>query len=227
MRFLLTLTCLLALSTSVFAADLKADAEFGVKHTLERVITLPQDQGKWYVSLFGDSTDPQYQRLQQWFETHKGLSNLRTQVHYNEYATDVTRYQKYAEQMPGLPCVRVQNSKGNVRSEFWADYLPLTGEALFVGIKADLRDETRQRRRRLCPSPEPEPTPEPMPGPAPIPDGPPVFDEPEPEPEPEEEASGFPWLIAIAALAIGIGIGVTQGYRKERLDAVSPKQKAL
>ncbi len=226
MRFLLTLTCLLALSTSVFAADLKADAEFGVKHTQERVITLPQDQGKWYVSLFGDSTDPKYQRLQQWFKTHEGLSDLRGQVHYNEYATDTTRYQRYTEQMPGLPCVRVQNSKGSVRAEFWADYIPLTGEALFTGIKADLRDETRQRRRRLCPCPSPDPVPTPEPTPdVPFNDGPPVFDEPEPEPEPE--TSSFPFLLALAALAVGLGVGVTQGYRKERLDAASPKQKGL
>lgn len=219
---LLVLVCFFALPTSVLAADLSADAAYGVKHAQERVITLPQDQGKWYVSLFGDPTDLQYQRLQKWFQSHSGLTHLRGQVHYNEYSSKSTRYQRYAKSMPGLPCVRVQNSKGVVTSEFWSKYIPLTGEALFNGIKGDLRDGTSwgmtgQRNRLRC---RPKPTP-----PAPLePPTPPVepIDNPpnlEPEPEPESEKSGFPWLLALTAAIIGGGVGVGQGFKGEHLDS--------
>ena len=214
-----TLVCLLAFSVN--AADVKAE------YTQERIVELPQDGGRWYLTLFGDSADPQYQMLRSWLQTHNGLSTLRSQVHYNDYLTTSPRYPRYAESMPGLPCIRLQNSRGTVISEFWSNNIPLTGEALFSSIKGDLRSKAswgllRQRRGpqpRRC-RPSPQPTPAPTPAPAPV-DTPPVFDEPEDAPE----ESGFPWLLALAAAIIGIGVGVGQGYKREHMDSSNSGSK--
>ena len=208
-HILLSLVCLLSMSSGVFAI------QNGVKHTQERVITLPQDQGKWYVSLFGDPNDPKFQLLQQWFQLHSGLDNLRGQTHFNVYPTTSTRYQRYAKTLPGLPCIRVQNSEGVVASEFWNEYIPMSGESLYQGIRGDLQDKASWGclRRRRC-RPKPQPTPEPVPTPEPIlapVDTPPVL-------APEPQKPSFPWLLAVLSALAGGGLGVAQGYKNEHID---------
>lgn len=208
-RMFLILTCFCMLTSAAFA-------------TQERVIELPQDQGMWYVSLFGDPADPQYRKMQQWFKDDKGLARLRSQVHYNEYTTDTARFKRYADSLPTLPCLRIQNSKGTVMSEFWSGYIPKSSSALLSGISQDLQGKTSfrfviHRRRYHCPGPQPAPAPAPAP-PSPTPDKPPVLDTPPVLEEPESEEPGFPWLVALAAAAIGAGIGFASGYKKEHID---------
>ena len=217
-QLFLVLSCLLILC-SPFAATV-ATAEY----TQERVVSLPQDQGKWYVSIFGDTADPQFQKLQGWFQSNPGLSNIREQVHFNVYPTDSARYQRYARTLPGYVCVRVQNSKGSVLSEYWDEYLPSSGDLLYQGIALDIQKKTGFRfiihhRRYHCPGPNPNPNPVPVPAPVEPVDDPPVLDA-----KPEEP--GFPWMIAALAAVLGAGLGVGQGYKKEHIDAPSPA-KAL
>lgn len=229
---ILTLSSCFAVETTI---EMKADAEYGVMHTQERVINLPNDGGNWYLSLYGDPADPRYQQLKQWFHTNSVLVDFRKQTHYNEISSNHPRYQRYAETMPGLPCIRLQNSKGIVVSEFWDDNIPMTDTALVQGIKGDMQDKTSwgclRRRRNPSPTPAPDtnPTPKPQPVPTPI-DTPPKF-EPDPEPDPEVEPApepkqGFPWLLAFLSAAIGGGVGVVQGYQNEHLSSpakASPK----
>lgn len=190
--------------------------------TQERVIVLPQDGGRWFLTIYGDDADLKYQKLKSWLQTHDGLSTLRSQTHYNEYIPTDTRYQRYAASLPGPVCIRLQNSKGVVTSEFWSDNIPLTAEALFKGIKGDLQDKTSWGclKRRRCPTPSPAPTPAPAPAPAPV-DTPPVLEDDEQEVEPEPEPT-FPWILAALAGFVGAGIGVSQGFKKEHIDS---KQK--
>jgi hypothetical protein len=211
--------CLLALTTAALADDLRAERNYGVKQNAEeRIISLPQDQGRWFVTLFGDPRDARFQDLQRWFQNHTGLKHLRSQTHFNIYSTDNIRYrQRYAKTMPGLPCVRVQTNKGVVASEFWSDYIPMSPDALYAGIRGDLADKASWgclRKRRCCPRPRPQPEPEPVPEPEPQPEP-----EPEPEPQPPElptkPVSRFPWLLTILAGLIGGGIGFYQGWRDE------------
>lgn len=218
--------CLLVLMGIMLVAanTLAADTVYGVDHAEERVIILPQDQGQWYISLFGDITDPQFMVLHEWFYGHAGLKNLRGQVHYNEYATTGIRYQRYAKTLPGLPCVRVQNSRGKVISEFWAEYIPMSSSALYNGICADMRKKVdgiktggpfrclKNMQQRCCPKPAPAPVPEP-----PSVDASPVVD------TPPVVQSSFPWLLLGASIIVGGGIGVTQGYR----DQYYPKPSVL
>lgn len=232
-HFFLALVCILLVAGNTLAAD----TVYGVDHAEERVITLPQDQGQWYISLFGELTDPQFQALHEWFYEHNGLNNLRGQVHYNEYATTGIRYPRYAKTLPGLPCVRVQNSQGKVISEFWAEYIPMTSSALYNGICADMRKKVKgvktggpfrcirraprtaplllpipHLKQRCCPKPAP------VPEPTPVVDAPPVVDTPPAVPQPS-----FPWLLLGASLIVGGGIGVAQGYQAQYY----PKPAAL
>lgn len=220
-RLLLALMC--------FCMLLSMASVIEAEYTQERVIELPQDQGMWYVSLFGDSADPQYRKLQQWFQANKGLVSLRGQVHYNEYTIDTARFQRYAESLPSLPCLRIQNSQGSVISEFWSDYIPKSSAALLNGIAQDLQGKTSFRfvihhRRYHCPDrqPSPEPTPPTTPPAsplAPILDTPPVID------EPELEEPNFPWLLILVAVVIGAGIGFAGGYKKEHIDQLDTQKK--
>lgn len=225
------LIALFLLCIVILPVGLTEAASDGVITVQERVITLPQDQTTWYVSLFGNTNDVKFQELKVWFKTNEGLADLRKQVHYNEYTTDQERYKRYAASMPGLPCVRIQNGKGVVTSEFWSDNIPLSSEALFQGICGDLKNKTSwgslgRRRNNWCrprPQPQPQPPPQPPePGP-PSPDlpiGPPVIVQPEPEPEPEEP--GFPWLLTVLSALLGGGFGFVQGYKKEHFNNASP-----
>jgi hypothetical protein len=205
-RILLTLVCLLAFSVSAFATE-------------ERV-NLPQDQGAWYLTIFGDDG-----QLQTWLKTDVGLAKLKSQVRFNEYTTNQLRYQRYAKDMPGLPCIRLQNEKGLVVSEFWGDNIPTTSAALYRGIKGDLQDKTSWGclRRRRCPAPkrEPEPTKPPVIVPVDTPVGPPVLDE---EPEEPKESRMWILLVALGALAGGV-FGFYQGYKAEHMDKASPPSK--
>jgi hypothetical protein len=229
---IITLSSCFAVETTV---EMKADAAYGVKYVQERVLELPNDGGNWYLTLYGDPADPEYQELKSWLRTNSVLIDFRKQVHYNEVSNKHPRYQRYAKTMPGLPCIRLQNSRGVVVSEFWDDNIPLTGEALVQGIKGDMQDKTswgclrRRRNPSPCPTPDTTPTPKPQPVPTPI-DTPPKF-EPDPEPDPEvkpapEPTPSFPWLLALLSAVIGGTIGVVQGYQDEHLNSptsVAPK----
>ena len=223
------LIALFLLCIVIFPAGLTEAASDGVITVQERIVTLPQDQATWYLSLFGDTNDPIFQELKAWFKTNEGLANLKKQVHYNEYTTDQVRYDRYAKSMPGLPCIRVQNGEGVVTSEHWKDNIPMSSKALFQGICGDLKDKTswgclRRRRNDRC-NPQPQPQPEPQPEPPPdLPIGPPKI---QPEPEPEPEAPGFPWGLTILSALIGGGVGFVQGYQTERMDKGESKQGSL
>jgi hypothetical protein len=206
--------CLLAFTVSAFAAE-------------ERVLTLPQDQGAWYLTIFGEAKDAKFQELQTWFKTNKGLIKLKSQVRFNKYTADHLRYQRYAENMPGLPCIRLQNELGIVASEFWGDNIPMSSASLLRGIKEDLQDKTSWGclRKRKCPKPVKPPVEPPKPVEPPVepPVGPPVFDEPEPEPE---ESQLWLLLVVIAALGGG-GFGFAQEYKAEHMDKPGPSSSKL
>jgi len=182
----------------------------------------PADQAMWYVTVFGVKADAKFQQLQSWFNSDAGLKNLRNQCHYNEYTTDQIRFKRYKDGLPGLPCVRVQNEKGRVISEYWADNIPNTSDALYRGIRSALQNKAQgclfgKRRRKSCPNRQP-PTPPSTPPPTPPvgpPAGPPVL-------PPEPKAPGFPWLLALLSTLTGAGVGIYHGYQKERMDASAP-----
>lgn len=194
----------------------------------EERVAPPQDQGAWYVSVFGDPTDAKFQQLKSWFKVNEGLKSLRDQVHYNEYSSNQLRFKRYENSLPGLPCVRMQNEKGQVKSEFWAGNIPITSDGLYRAVRSDLQNKAKgcllgKRRRKSCPNRNPPaPTPPPVAPPSTPPVGPPVL-----PPDPEPEKSGFPWLLAALSTLIGVGIGVAQGWKKEHEDSAAPSVTKL
>ena len=111
-KLLLSVLCLLA----VFAAAVPclADTVNGVLAE-ERVVNLPQDQSKWYVSVVGNAADSRYNEIVGWFDTNASLKKLKNQVHFCPVTSDTAIYQaRYASNVKGLPTVRMQKADGTV-----------------------------------------------------------------------------------------------------------------
>lgn len=185
----------------------------------DRVLTLPQDQGTWYLTVFGNP-DAEFQTLTGWLESDKELAKLKSQVRYNEYTTDQVRYQRYAKDIPGLPCIRLQNEKGLVVSEYWGTNIPTDSGKLYKGIKSDFSNKTTWGcPRRGCPTPTPTPTPEPVViVDVNVPTGPPVLEE-----EGEEPSESNLWMLLVLLAAVASGsLSFVQSYRKESEEKSGP-----
>jgi hypothetical protein len=214
MKRLLLALCAIA---CIFAATAPcfADATYGVLAE-ERVINLPSDQGKWYISVVGDAANPQYQTIIKWFDTNAHLKNLKNRVHFCPVTTDSAVYrERYASNVKGLPTVRFQQPNGIVIYEAAGTNLPFTAEGLYGAMansidKAQGRPILPWRRNHVHPCPCPGPQPDPSPGPVdpePQPLDPPV----DPVEPPIDTQSDLPpvWLMALVlVLSAGLGIGM-------------------
>lgn len=139
------------------------------------IINLPQDQGKWYVSVVGDQANQQYRQIANWFQTDRDLRKLRYQTHYNEILLGTATYEeRYKPNVKGLPTVRVQDSESRVVYEASGNNIPYSTGGLYAAIaKAVVKAKGGSQCpwRRPCPVPTPDPLPDTDPEPAPIDDG--------------------------------------------------------
>ena len=98
----------------------------------ERVVSLPQDGGKWYVSVVGNANDAAYLRLLVWFDNNASLKALKNKVHFCPVTTGTPIYQeRYASNVKGLPTVRVQKDtegqrRGGLRGR--RENIPMTAD---------------------------------------------------------------------------------------------------
>lgn len=184
----------------------------------ERVVTLPQDQDQWYISVVGEAGEARYQKVLGWFDTNADLKHLKGQVHFCPVRSNSAIYkERYAPNVKGLPTVRVQDSKGVVIYEAAGDAIPMTAEGLFGAIADDAQKAQGcilRPWRKICPGPGPCPTPTPDPEPQPL----------DPEPQPLDPAPGPPdivrptqsalppWWAMLLALAAGNVVGVAQKW---------------
>lgn len=219
MKFLLSLIAVLMLSTATFAdepktvTETKIDAVHGVRYTEERIVSLPQDEDKMYVSIFGNPTDAKYNQIVQWFKTVPELKPFQSQTHYQTLTTNTQMYQeRYAGDVPALPCIRVQDKDGKVLFQVSGDNVPMTGQALSKNLNTECLRRWRERRN---PQPNPEPTPAPMP--MPMPD-----DEVDPDAQPDviepihDEDPNLLMVMAVAGggLVAGSGTGLVKKQRE-------------
>ncbi len=142
----------------------------------ERIVNLPNDQSKWYVSVVGNKQDARYQEIVSWFNTNEKLKKLKDQVHFCPITNNTTIYkERYAKNVIGLPTVRVQKSDGEVVYESYGNNIPMSADGLNGAIAERVlpwRKQVDDRRRpRPCPSPSPSPAPPLDPEPQPIIDG--------------------------------------------------------
>lgn len=192
-------------------------AEIGGVLTNERVVNLPQDQTKWYISIVGTKDAEHYERLIGWFNTNENLAKLKSQVHFKPVNVDTVIFnERYKSNIKGLPTVRVQEADGTVVYEAAGKYLPLTSNGLYGAI-ADATSVAQNIRpilpwRRQMES-------RPCPGPCPTPPAP----EPTPEPDdggpPEVDDSGFSIvlvvLLCLLSGVVGAAIGVIVEWKRE------------
>lgn len=143
-----------------------ADTNYGVlahKH----IIQLPQDEGKWYISVVGNSSNSQYKQIIGWFKSNSDLKSLKYQTHYNEILKGTPTYnERYAGNIKGLPTIRIQDADSRVVYEANGDRIPFTSEGLYAAMA---RSVAKARGIDLgnpwisCPCPRPQPAPEPDP----------------------------------------------------------------
>lgn len=111
----------------------------------ERVVTLPNDGGKWHLSIWyaNKTTDSASRRLANYFASDPVLQSISTQAIIHEHDAsnpDPVFAARYSDQP--APGVLLQNSKGVVVYKATGNNIPTTGAALAteildsVGIKA-------------------------------------------------------------------------------------------
>lgn len=227
-RLLLSICLVLAMFAAVVPSFADTATVNGVL-AQERVVNLPQDQGKWYVSVVGDANDARYQQLLSWFDTNEQLKGLRDQVHYYRIRTDGAMYRdRYAPNVKGLPTVRVQDASAVVIYEAAGANIPMTPEGLYGAIANDVSKVTGRplllpwRRNHTHPNNGPCPTPNPNPNPVPVPPDPPAPPlDPGPSGPPKVDTQGLnPYVLlgpsALACFVVGLAIG----YGKKLLQKI-------
>ena len=224
-KLLMCVLCVVALCAALVPCF--ADTSDGVLAE-ERVVILPADQAKWYISVVGNASDARYNQVIGWFDSNASLVKLKRQVHFCPVTADSPLYaERYAGNVKGLPTVRMQKSDGTVVYEAAGKNLPVTAAGL-NGALASAVNETqgifpllpwRREMERRCPGRQPQP----QPGPAPKldPEPPPLDDRGVPEVEPEDVYQD--WLVApICGLAVIAGLCL--GYGRKLKDKLTARQ---
>ena len=176
----------------IFALLLMLTSEVAVGQELTK---LPQDQDKWYLTVFGTPGEAKYEAVKKWF-SQEPLQDVKRQTHYNAFRSDSTMFsERYSSSTKDLPCVRLQNAKGKVIYQASGSNVPGTPEALYDSMAQTLQGTEN------CPwkkTPPKEPDPEPA-----VPDdkgGPPDTVNP-----PEAPKTGVPiWVFIVGGLAAAV-----------------------
>ena len=222
MNRLLLLVCVM-LASFVSICPCAADGVNGVLCE-ERVINLPQDMGKWYISVVGDANDTNYQRVLSWFNNDTKMKTLRDTVHFCPVTVDTAIYrERYATtigqyKITSLPCVRLQKPGGLVVYQACGKSIPMTSQGLYGALANDIQvaegirpilpwRRDMERRCPVQPSPQPDPDSQPDPEPQPL--------EPTPDaPNIGVEADLPPIWLAGLMLVIGVGAGGVYQWKK-------------
>lgn len=211
-RFLLALVLLTASVLPTVAAEapiFKVDPAYGAVYVQERIVVLPQDQDKLYLTVVGDPNDPQVKTVLNWFNTHNDLVAIKNQTHYRFMPTtgdsEPARYfrARYSAKTPYVPCIRLQKADGTLVVDLGPNQIPATPEALFNAVNRPAT-ECFRKNNNSCPNPNPSPAPNTDPTPGPI-------HRTEP---PAKPASKFPWILLGFVTLCGAGVGVYQKYRE-------------
>lgn len=198
----------------------------------ERVVNLPNDSGKWYISVVGSACDARYREVLGWFDTYPGLMEAKNQVHFCPVTSSTAIYkERYAPNVKALPTVRLQKPDGTVVYEASGKNIPMTAAGLNGAMAAAVNTAQgirpvlpwRRDMERRCPGPSPCPTPQPGPQPEPDPEPQPLDDGAIPDfGEPPVEAP-VPWLAVLVPIGFVGGIGA--GYGRKLIAKLHPAVK--
>lgn len=167
-RFLIAVVLLVACATpSLAATNYRADAAYGVRYATEKVVELPRDNGKPYLTVIGSNADPRFHVLKEWFEQNETLAAIAGQTHYNPIAIEDPRFsERMADEYPVTPCVVLQDGRTFAKVvEFTDAELPMTADALATGLnrKASAAECFGLRSHRQDAAPAPRKDTKPMP----------------------------------------------------------------
>jgi len=155
------------LFVAAFLLYLVAALALPVAIAFSEEVALPQDQDKLHISVIGEQSDEQYQRILGWFRyEHPSdeLVALRKRVHFHavEASTAIFR-ERYKPNIEGLPTVRVQGGDGVVIYEKAGNDLPTSAHALHSDINLSIlatqvapwrqqrRERWEQLKQKCCP----------------------------------------------------------------------------
>jgi hypothetical protein len=181
----------------------------GVVWPQERVITLPDDSQKWYLTVIVEPGQRHEHVLRRWFAEHEHLSKLAHQCHFHIYRTNDAMYrERYARFVGTAPAVLLQESNGAVVFAATGIQIPMTADTLYDAMRPQITEHLK------CPWCVPQPTPEPKPAPRPEPQPAPVSVPPTdlthlgPPDAPEAQSVDLSFILQlIGTLAGGGGIG--------------------
>ncbi len=231
-KLLLCVLCVLALFATVTPCF--ADTVNGVLAE-ERVVNLPQDAGKWYVSVVGNTNDARYNEILGWFESNASLTKLKNQVHFCPVTADTALYQeRYASNVKGLPTVRMQRADGTVVYEAAGRNIPLTAPGLNGALAGSAQDAQgllpllpwrRNADKRLNnlehAKPQPQPQPQPDPPPQPLDDN----ATPDDSVTPDGTDCALAWWLLTPLCTVSLLGGLVLGYGKKLKEKWLPTGK--
>ena len=213
---LLSVLCIAALLATAFPC---LAGTTGVAPAEERVVNLPQDQARLYISVVGEANDARYREVVGWFNRDANLMKLRVQVHFCPVTTQTAIYtERYAPNVKALPTVRMQKSDGRVIYEAAGRQIPATAAELNAALTESTRLILPWRREieRRLPA-QPDPLPDPLPDSTPEP-------EPQPSVGPTPIAAPPVWYLAAACLALFL-VGAGAGYGRLLYGKLHPRVK--
>lgn len=215
-RLLCLLALCLAFASPCLAAEnktTKADPAYGVRYAQEQVVTLPQDQNKPYITVFGHPNDPRFREVVKWFQTNPTLVSLKNQTHFNAIHTTSAMFtERYAASTAPVLMVRMQVA-GELEpiAELAGKAVPITADALAKHLNTKAGSATCLKRLLCKPDktkpPEKDPEPQPLPPPT------------TPAKPNQRELPVWPCVVAVILAAIGgAGFGLYKSLSgKERM----------
>lgn len=132
---------------TITESELTSDPGYGVKYTKERIIKLPQDSNKFFVTVIGNPNDVRFNQIKGWFKDVPELAKLKGETHFNAISTTQADYkERYGKTVSAVPLIRVQTAKGAVVYQVSGTNLPMSGQALSRSINTEFLRRWRERR---------------------------------------------------------------------------------
>lgn len=135
----------------------------------ERVTVLPEDGGKWHLTVFtravGSGAEEDRQVLKM-FDQNADLAWLKEQTHFHHYYPGLRMYAKFQSSVTALPCVVLQDSAGRTVYKASGANLPRDPDQLAADVR-QMIDQHHQKAEDCptCPfrkTPDHAPTPRPQ-----------------------------------------------------------------
>ncbi len=183
----------------------------GVTYTEDRLMKLPQDGNKLYVTVFGNPDNATTQKLVAWFNEVPELKDIKRQVWFNKVSPTEKDFSKTYSTVKKMPCVIVTTPRGARLYDSSVQGIPMSGVALAKSINSEC---LRRWRNHEESNPDKAPPDDDA-------DGDPSVDEGDHSPvidqEPAPDSTAFVAVaVAIGLLGICFVIGICIGFVKDQ-----------